>query len=164
MSTSSLPEGVFADSPIRTLYRLNMRNSGFTLIETAVAALLFLLLASWAWPQLRELVERQTLRASAQVLTAELSSARSRALGLNESFSLVVAADGRAYAVTAGGGEARLRTLPKGVRFIRTPGRAVTFHSRGSAAPAGTYELSAGNASARVVVSVGGRVRWEWGG
>ena len=67
------------------------------------------------------------------------------------------------YAVTAGGEEVPSpRFLPRGVRFVRTPGRPVTFHSRGGAAPAGTFELGVGGASARVVVSVGGRVRWEW--
>jgi Tfp pilus assembly protein FimT len=141
-----------------------MRNSGFSLIETMIALLGFLLLASLVWPQVRRVAERQILRGSAQAVTAELSAARSRALGLNQSVSLAVAADRRAYAVAAGGDEVlNWRVLPRGVRFTRTPAQPVTFHSRGGAAPAGTFELGAGTLSTRVVVSVGGRVRWEWG-
>ncbi len=53
------------------------------------------------------------------------------------------------------------RQLPQGVRFDSIPGRVLTFYSRGSAAPAGTFLLGNRSGQVLVIVAPSGRIRWE---
>ena len=54
-----------------------------------------------------------------------------------------------------------VRYLGPGVRIAACPKRALRFYQHGNAAPAGTYTLESEAGSYSVVVSPGGRIRFQ---
>jgi len=90
---------------------------------------------------------------------------RFHSISANASLMLEVNAEGTvaAWRDTEAGsvyGE-RVHHMPRGVRIVSAPSKPLRFFPRGNAAPAGSYVLSNGAGSFRVVVSPAGRIRVE---
>ena len=152
---------------------------GFTLPEALVTLALVALIALFAGPPLRALVDRWRLDAAATTLADDLQFARVEAVARNEPVHLSVLPDGDAgtcWLVHTGpvsdcscegrctGEAAWLRQvdLPASRRLqLRAPARSLHFDPQlGTCTPAGTFQLS--NTSGAVVnqiVSIMGRVR-----
>ena len=140
-----------------------MRSNGFALVDAILALAVILMVGSIGWAGWRALVDSWRVRAAAEGLVSEFCRIRATAVQANRPFSLLISSDGCSYAVVRPG-ESRRQWYrwPEGVRCCARPLQPVTFYSRGTAAPAGTFVLEAPAARARVVVAVSGRVRWEW--
>ena len=135
---------------------------GFQLLDLMLTCLLIALLAGLTVPFLKSLSEAHQRQAACDMLVSALSKAR--ALALSENLPVEFHADpaGRfALKVRQRDGPLIWRRLPPGVQFERLPRNPVTFHSRGTAAPAGSFRLSGPEGGIRVVVAVSGRIRWS---
>ncbi len=141
------------------------RIDGFCLTDLGVTCLLVMVLAAAGLDLARGLAVRLRMQAACGAFVSSVERARDLAVARNGSYQVRIRRDGRAFAVTPVGLEddqALWRDLPPGLSFVRAPRRSLTFHSRGSAAPSGSFSLASGTAEMRVVVSVSGRTRWEW--
>lgn len=106
--------------------------------------------------------EQYRLHTAGQSLVSTLSEARSLAVATNLPLEMHIDEQQQRFGFMPRGEEVRTwMQLPSGVRFVRVPGRRVTFYSRGFAVPSGSYLLESSVGAIKVVVSAAGRVRWE---
>ncbi len=141
-----------------------MKNHGWTALELLIVLLILGIMAGLGIARFHEMRAMLALQATAQVLVADLSSLRGRAISLNQPLSLRITEDGEGYgAGPRTGTPERWVRLPEGIRFTGAPSRPITFYSRANAVPAGSLVLTSSTAgSVRVVVAPFGRIRWEW--
>ena len=118
-------------------------------------------LASVAWGGMTGLVEDYRLHSAAQILMGTATTARAVAMTRNARIQLRAHPDGDHLAASGLDRPEVWTPLPRDVRVMATPRTPITFHSRGIAAPAGTWVLENRSGRVRVVVSPSGRVRWE---
>lgn len=136
---------------------------GYSLPEVLMALAIGSALMVMALPNMFELYHRYTLWTAAYELANELQNARMMAVAANTSIGLRCDARTGAYQLieATGAPVAVEHYLPRGVRFEHLPRTPLWFHSRGTAAPAGTFTLAEVIGRARVIVSVAGRIRME---
>ena len=73
-----------------------------------------------------------------------------------------VSDDGRRTTMAPAGEEAgHWLNFPRGVLAVRRPNREISFFSRGTAAPGGTFVLGNASGKIRIVISPAGRIRWK---
>lgn len=139
------------------------RETGLTLIEVLILLSLSAILAGLGVSALSHLQRYVRLERACREFTSSLEEARRRAVGGNLPMEVAISLGANAYGLALPG-EAPdgWRPLPTGVYFSSMPRRAVTFYTRGSAVPAGSYTLHLRDTSVRIVISAAGRVRWEW--
>lgn len=138
-----------------------MHERGFSLVDVMVTCLLVgtimsLGLSSWA-----NYSAHYHLQTACQSLMSDLWRARVASLAGNLPVSIEVRGDRAAYSVVEMGEAPTWRDLPSGVRFTEFPKTKVTFYSRGSVVPGGTYMLGNSSGAAQVVVAASGRFRWQ---
>lgn len=135
---------------------------GFQLLDLMLTCLVIAVLAGLSAPFLQGLTEAQKSGAACDLLVSTVSKARALAIAENLPVQLVAEPSGR-FGLQVRGRDSPViwRRLPEGVRFRRLPRNPVTFHSRGTAAPSGSYELEGPAGGMRVVVAVSGRIRWS---
>lgn len=138
------------------------RSKGMTLIEAAIVLGLVAVVSGLAVERFGGTVATWRLQSAAELVAGELTRLRVRAIAaLGPSF-LQVAEGGESFIAVEADREVRSYRLPRGVRIRAPTSRAITFYSRGSAVPAGSYLLENKAGRIRVIVSPMGRVRWEW--
>jgi hypothetical protein len=92
---------------------------------------------------------------------SDMWRARVASLAGNLPVSIEVRDDRSAYSVVELGETPAWRELPPGVRFSECPKAKITFYSRGSVVPGGTYTLSNSSGALQVIVAASGRFRWQ---
>jgi Tfp pilus assembly protein FimT len=101
------------------------------------------------------------LQTACESLRADVWRARVAALAGNIPVTVQIREDGQAYSIVEQGETPAWRELPQGVKFTSYPKKNVTFYSRGSITPAGTYTLANTAGVIQVIVAASGRSRWE---
>ncbi|MDI9612707.1 MAG: GspH/FimT family pseudopilin [Acidobacteriota bacterium] len=137
--------------------------AGWSLAELLVALTLMAVLASFALPGLERIAKAWTLWESAKALESSLMWGRMHSIMANESVRFDASEQGYGWSDPESGESytASLRTFPHGVRMTSFPSRPLRFHPRGNAAPAGSYAVTDGRGAYRIVVSPGGRIRFQ---
>lgn len=135
---------------------------GYQLLEVTLTCLLIGFLASMAWPSYRQVRDHWRLSQGSQLFLSLVEQARTAAVGRNLTVQIRVSDDGGRTTMAPAGEEAEhWLTLPRGVLAVRRPKREVSFFSRGTAAPAGTFVLGNAAGKVRIVISPAGRIRWK---
>lgn len=138
-----------------------MHEKGFTLVDIMVTCLLVGTVATVGLSSWNNFSAHHHLQTACQSLMSDLWRARVASLAGNLPVSIEVRNDRSAYSVVELGETPAWRELPAGVTFSDCPKTKVTFYSRGSVVPGGTYTLTNSSGDLQVVVAGGGRVRWQ---
>lgn len=139
------------------------RTQGFQLIEVMIVLALAVLAVGIAGASIIGIASGHRLDLGVRAFVSELASLRARAVSGNRVLSVQIDETKTRYGVAPPGGSPRSWIqLPPGVRFRGQPRRPVTFYSRGSAVPAGTYLIANSSGSIKVIVAASGRIRWEY--
>ncbi len=134
---------------------------GFQLFETAVAISLLLTVAGWSALSTQRLLAEHKLNAACLAIVSAAAAARAIAITRNTDIQLATRSLSHEFGLTPRSKQpANWKSLPAGVSFASVPARSVTFHGRGTAAPAGTLRVTNESGTLRIVVAVSGRVRW----
>ncbi len=139
-----------------------MKNRGFQLLEVLLVCSLIVSAAAGTTVLVKDIFERQTLESGSQDFLAFLVAARTLSIAKNVPVQILIGGGGRRYSMSVAGSEPALwRDLPRGLSFRSSPRRPVVFHSRGTAAPAGSFVVGSAVGDVKIVVAVSGRVRWQ---
>ena len=149
----------------KNIFAEAVSQEGHSLAELLTVISCAAVLLAAAVPNIAHLNRVWALWGSARVLEASLQWGRMHAIAANapivfeidESFQRFYWADpatGTPY-------EGSVRNLSQGVRITRYPRRPLRFYQHGNAAPAGTYTLENQAGSYSVVVTPGGRIRFQ---
>jgi type II secretory pathway pseudopilin PulG len=139
-----------------------MAERGYTLLELTLVCLLTVLVCGLGANLWGQAAEQVRLQSAGRTFAAALIEARSQAITRNVSLRLHINPDGRHFSLVPPHLQPALwRPLPSGVSFSGAPRASPVFYSRGSVVPAGTFLLRNEIGTIRVVVSPGGRIRWE---
>ncbi len=138
-----------------------MHEKGFSLVDTLLTCLLVGTVLSVGVSSWDTFSAHHHLQTACQSLMSDLWRARVASLAGNLPVSIEVRSDRSAYSVVELGETPAWRELPRGVRFSESPKTKITFYSRGSVVPGGTYTLSNISGSVQVIVAASGRVRWQ---
>jgi len=132
------------------------------LLEVTLTCLLIGFLASLAWPAYQQVRDHWRLSQGSQLFLSLLEQGRTAAVGRNLTVQIRISDDGGRTTMAPEGEEAgHWLNLPRGVLAVRRPNREVSFFSRGTAAPGGTFVLGNASGKIRIVISPAGRIRWE---
>jgi Tfp pilus assembly protein FimT len=138
-----------------------MNERGFSLVDIMITCLLVGTIMSFGLSSWDSYSAHYHLQTACQALMSDLWRARVASLAGNLPVSIEVRGDRTAYSVVESGEAPAWRELPPGVSFTEFPKTKMTFYSRGSVVPAGTYTLSNSSESLQVVVAASGRFRWQ---
>jgi len=138
-----------------------MHEKGFSLIDVMVTCLLLGTIIGVGLSSWDNFSAHHQLQSACQSLMSDLWRARVASLAGNLPVSIQVRGDCAAYSVVELGETPSWRELPRGVRFTDCPKTKITFYSRGSVVPGGSYTLSNSSGALQVVVAGGGRFRWQ---
>ncbi len=138
---------------------------GYSLTELLIVITCAAILLTAAVPNIAHLRQVWALWGSARVLEASLQWGRMHAIAANAPILFMVDEGRQEFCwedpVTGEPYEDSVRSLLHGVRIVRHPSRPLRFYQHGNAAPAGTYVLENQAGSYSVVVTPGGRIRFQ---
>jgi prepilin-type N-terminal cleavage/methylation domain-containing protein len=138
---------------------------GYSLVELSIVIACIAILLSAAVPNITHLHQIWSLWGSARVLEASLQWGRMHAIMANTPLLFEVDDSRRKFhwvdPATGNPYESSVRHLSRGIRISKCPKRPLRFYQQGNAAPAGTYVLENQAGSYSVVVTPGGRIRFQ---
>lgn len=137
-----------------------MNEKGFSLVDTLLTCLLMGTILTVGLSGWDSFSAHHRLQTACDCLMSDLWRARLASLAGNIPVSMEIRPDRSAYAVVELGETPAWRELPPGVTFTECP-KKITFYSRGSAVPGGTYTFSNGSGAMQVIVAASGRLRWQ---
>jgi prepilin-type N-terminal cleavage/methylation domain-containing protein len=142
-------------------------NTGFTIVELAIAIALGSIIVASAVPQLNRMQQAWALWGTAQLVETSLQWGKMHAVTANTSMAFQVSEDGRRYSwadpLSGMEYEGTIRYLPPGVSIVDKPAKSLRFFQKGNAAPAGTFVVKGDAGIWRVVVNPAGRIRIQKG-
>jgi len=143
---------------------LNKNLQGFSLVEMCIVVSLLIFVSSAGISHLMSWREQLLLRFSAQALTGELNRARIISIACGFPVEIRISEDKRTSHLQLRDSQECFAELPlpEGLSFIRIPRKPIVFFSSGSCTPSGSFVISGDDKSVKVVVSIMGRVRWEF--
>ncbi|MEE8348447.1 MAG: GspH/FimT family protein [Acidobacteriota bacterium] len=134
---------------------------GYNLFEVTLWCLLTGTLSTIGFSMIEGIRDQQGLHLASESFLSAISAARFEAMSKNLAVQIRIHPSQDQFALALRNKEPDLwQSLPKGVSFSRVPSKPITFFSRGSAAPAGTFILKNRRGQIKVIVSISGRVRW----
>lgn len=137
-----------------------MNERGFSLVDLLLTCLLTGTVLTVGLSSWENFSAHHRLQTASQSLMSDLWRARLASLAGNIPVSVEVRPDRSAYSVVELGETPAWRELPNGVSFSDFP-KKITFYSRGSVVPGGTYTFGNGSGRIQVIVAPSGRVRWQ---
>ena len=139
-----------------------MAKRGFQLLECLIVCLIIGLLSGIGGTWIQNLVDEYRLFQSARLLSNGLAQARAVSISHNLAVRVDVDKVKAQFGFATGSQRPnQWHQLPVGVRFLSEPRRPLTFYSRGSIVPSGTYRMTNRLGTVKVVVAASGRIRWE---
>ncbi len=138
--------------------------AGFTLLEVLIITAVIILLSSTGISYLDKCREYSLLRMSAQAFCGELNRARAASISCGVPVEVHLGPDSKSSNL-------RLRysgacfgdfLLPGHLYFNSHPSKPIIFYGTGTCTPSGTYVIAGEKGRVKVVVSIMGRVRWEF--
>ncbi len=140
-------------------------SGGFSLVELMIVLACIAIFAAAAVPNISHWQKTWTLWAGAKSVEASLQWGRMHAIAANAPLLFEVYESGRQFCwADPESGEVysnSVRSLAAGVRITGTPRRPLRFYQHGNAAPAGTYTIEGDTGSYSVIVTPGGRIRFQ---
>jgi hypothetical protein len=138
--------------------------AGYTLLEVLIVASLFVLLSSTGLSHLNSCREQILLRLAAQVFSGELNKARSASIACGVPLEIRAASDQGIYTLRLKQSSTDFArfSLPGSLVFGKVPAKPIIFYNYGTCAPSGSFVIKSENLSVKVIVSIMGRVRWEF--
>jgi len=138
---------------------------GYSLVECLLVFMSASVLLAAAVPNIHHLRQEWTLLGSAKLLETSLHWGRMRAIASNTPLMFEVDEDGRRFFwADPSSGETyanSVRQLSSRIQIVAYPKRPLRFYQHGNAVPAGTYTIQGETGSYSVVVSPGGRIRFQ---
>ncbi len=136
--------------------------AGFQLLELMIVCALIGLLGAIAWGNFQRLREHYELRMGSAQFVSVLSQCRLQAVSKSLPLQVRIHRDRNHFTITPEGEPPRLwKALPRGMKFVRIPKKTLTFYSRGTAAPAGSFLLENRTGQVKVLITPAGRIRWQ---
>ena len=139
--------------------------SGFTLLEICIVMAILLTSFSAGFVYMRNWKDQLSLRFTVESFVGELHRARVASIACGFPVQVAIGEGKRSFRLHLKGREDVVFSdfiLPECVQFLRSPGKPVVFYSSGSCVPSGSYEIGNGKNTAKIVISIMGRVRWEY--
>ena len=141
------------------------RSEGYSLVELLTVITCTAILLTAAVPNIVHLQQVWSLWGSARILEASLQWGRMRAITANTPVLFEVDGSGQTFRwldpATGDPYEGSVGNLLRGIRIVKCPKRPLRFYQHGNAAPGGTYVLQNEAGSCSVVVTPGGRIRFQ---
>ena len=160
--STQCPAAPFRKGRVRTGSPTRGSAHGYQLLEVTLTCLLIGFLASLTLPAYQQVRDHWRLSQGSHLFLNLLEQGRTAAIGRNLTVQVRVSDDGGRATIAPEGEEAgHWLTLPSGLRVVRKPNSEISFYSRGTAAPAGTFVLGNTAGRIRIVISPAGRIRWQ---
>jgi Tfp pilus assembly protein FimT len=138
---------------------------GYSLVECLIVFVCTGILITAAVPNLYRFQQEWTLWGSAKSLENSMHWGRMHAIAANAPLVFEVSDGGQQYywadPATGEMYAGTVRRLSSQVSLVSYPKRPLRFYQHGNAAPAGTYTIQGQTGSYSVVVSPGGRIRFQ---
>ena len=134
---------------------------GFNLLDLLIGLALLLVVMTMSLEQLASVSDRAQLQLASHTLLSELQRARGLAISQNLAIRFEIRDSPVVYRFGPAPAPSIWKPLGPGIELARMPGRPIQFHSRGTAAPAGSIELANRAGIARIIVNLAGRTRIE---
>ena len=138
--------------------------AGFTLLEVLIITAVFVLLSATGISYLNSCREYSLLRMSAQAFSGELNRARAASISCGLPVEVRLGPDSRSCSLRLSYSETNFADflLPGYLHFSSHPSKPIIFYGTGTCTPSGTYIIAGEKGRVKVVISIMGRVRWEF--
>ena len=137
---------------------------GFSLFESIIVLGLITFFCAAGITQALRWKEDLELKQSAVLLTEILNQARTVSISCGLPAAIDVDPDSGKVTATIRPGfsiPGRMDLAPS-LNFTRIPARRIVFYSTGACAPSGSFQISNSRHTVKIVVSIMGRVRWQF--
>ena len=138
---------------------------GFTLTELLVVAAVIAIIAALAVPGFVRIQKEWSLWGSARMVETSLQWGRMRAISSNSPVLFEVDEDGRRFMwrdpTTGDVFSLTDWSMNGGARIVSSPRTPLRFYPRGNAVPSGTYKIEGETGSYSIIVTPGGRIRFQ---
>jgi prepilin-type N-terminal cleavage/methylation domain-containing protein len=139
--------------------------AGFSLPELLIVVAIAMIITGFTVPGFVRIQKEWSLWGSARMLETSLQWGRMRAISSNSPVIFEVDADGCGFLwrdSTSGDiFETTARSMNRGSRVASSPRTPLRFYPRGNAVPSGTYKIEGETGSYSVIVTPGGRIRFQ---
>lgn len=140
-------------------------DAGYSLIELLIVLACAATMITLALPNISRLQTELALWGSARSVENSLQWGRMHAIASNTPILFEVGENGNRFGwLDPESGDSyseSIRFLEHGIRITSSPKRALRFYPQGYAVPAGTYVIQADIGSYSVIVTPGGRIRFQ---
>jgi hypothetical protein len=145
--------------------RASKNEFGHSLVELVIVLACAATMIALAVPNISHVQSEWALWGSARSVENSLQWGRMHAIASNTPILFEVSENGSRYEwIDPETGESfseSIRFLGDGIRITSSPRRALRFYPQGYAVPAGTYVLEGETGSYSVIVTPGGRIRFQ---
>ena len=147
--------------------RKNSQNgqAGFSLPELLVVAAIVVIIAAFAVQNFARVKKEWSLWGGARMVETSLQWGRMHAITSNAPVLFEVEEDGCRFMwrdpSTGDIFAASVRTMNGGARIVSSPRTPLRFYPRGNAVPSGTYKVEGETGSYSIIVTPGGRIRFQ---
>jgi Tfp pilus assembly protein FimT len=135
------------------------------LLELLVVAAIVMIFVTFAVQGFVRIRKEWSLWGSARMVETSLQWGKMRAIASNSPVLFEVQEDGRRFMwrdpESGDIFDASVRSLNGGPRIVSSPKTSLRFYPRGNAAPSGTYKVEGETGSYAIIVTPGGRIRFQ---
>jgi prepilin-type N-terminal cleavage/methylation domain-containing protein len=139
--------------------------TGFSLQELLIVVAITAIIVTFAAPGFVRMQKNWSLWGNARMVETSLQWGRMRAITSNSPVIFEVDEDGRRIlwrdSATGDIFAASARSMTGGSRITSAPRTPLRFYPRGNAVPSGTYRVEGETGSYSIVVTPGGRIRFQ---
>ena len=138
---------------------------GFSLPELLIVVAITAIIVTFAVPGFVRIQKEWSLWSSARMVETSLQWGRMRAIASNSSVLFEIEEDGRRVMwrdpATGDIFATTVWSMNGGARIVSSPRTPLRFYPRGNAVPSGTYKVEGETGSYSIIVTPGGRIRFQ---